>query len=46
MAEITRESSLKEVYASPVGHDVLQKILLQYGVGDSFLQKGPQAALS
>lgn len=37
---ITRESTLSEVYASPVGHDVLQKILLQYGVGDSLLQNG------
>lgn len=37
---ITRESTLKEVYASPVGHDVLQKILLQYGVGDGLLENG------
>ena len=38
--KITENSTLQEVYSSPVGHDVLQKILLQYGVDDKFLQKG------
>ena len=27
--EITMKSSLREVYAHPVGHDILKKILLQ-----------------
>lgn len=38
--KITKNSSLKEVYGTPVGHDVLEKILLQYGVNDSFLKSG------
>lgn len=40
MEMITENSTLKEVYENPVGHDVLQKLLMQYGVDDAFLQKG------
>lgn len=43
--KLTQDSTLKEVYASPVGHDVLQKILLQYGVASGFLEKGPAGSL-
>ena len=30
---ITLESKVKEVYAHPVGHDILRRVLLQVGVG-------------
>ena len=32
--EITMKSTLREVYAHPVGRDVLKKILLQAGIGE------------
>lgn len=38
--KITKNSSLREVYGTPVGHDVLEKILLQYGVNDGLLKSG------
>lgn len=32
--KLTMQSRIKEVYASPVGHDILGKVLMQLGLGD------------
>ena len=32
--KLTMQSKIKEVYASPVGHDILGKVLMQLGLGD------------
>ena len=37
---ITSNSTIKEVYATPIGHDVLTKVLMQLNVPESIL-KGP-----
>ncbi len=37
---ITSNSTIKEVYATPIGHDVLKKVLMQLGLSDSAIQ-GP-----
>ena len=34
LKKITMQSKLKEVYASPVGKDILGKVLMQLGLGD------------
>ena len=34
LKKITMQSKLKEVYAGPVGHDILGKVLMQLGLGD------------
>ena len=44
--EITMKSSLKEVYAHPVGHDALKKILLQSGLPDHILTNPISGSLS
>ncbi len=44
--EITMKSSLKEVYAHPVGHDALKKILLQSGLPDHILTNLISGSLS
>lgn len=44
--EITMKSSLKEVYAHPVGHDALKKILLQSGLPDRILTNPISGSLS
>lgn len=44
--EITMKSSLKEVYAHPVGHDALKKILLQSGLPDRILTNPVSGSLS
>ena len=38
MKKITENSSLKEVWATPVGHDVLAKILMQMGISESVIK--------
>ena len=35
--EITRKSKIKEIYATPVGHDVLFKVLMQLGKSESLI---------
>ena len=44
--EITMKSSLREVYAHPVGHDILKKILLQAGMQDKLLTSRLTGSLS
>lgn len=44
--EITMKSSLREVYAHPVGHDILKKILLQAGMQDKLLSNRLTGSLS
>lgn len=44
--KITMKSSLREVYAHPVGHDALKKILLQLGLGDFLLTNPVTGSLS
>lgn len=44
--KITMNSSLREVYAHPVGHDALKKILLQLGLGDFLLTNPVTGSLS
>ena len=38
MNKITENSSLKEVWATPVGHDVLAKILMQMGISEGVIK--------
>ncbi len=35
---ITADSTLKEVYSTPIGHDLLKKVLMQMGMGDSAIK--------
>ena len=35
--KLTMKSSLREVYAHPVGHDILKKIMLQTGMQERLL---------
>lgn len=44
--KITIKSSLKDVYAHPVGHDALKKILMQIGLGDNALTNPVAGAFS
>ena len=44
--EITMKSSLREVYAHPVGHDILKKIRLQAGMQDKLLTSRLVVALA
>lgn len=34
LKQLTMQSRLKDIYASPVGHDILGKVLMQLGIGD------------
>lgn len=44
--EITMKSSLQEVYAHPVGHDILKKVLLQSGIDEKVLTNRVSGTLS
>ncbi len=37
MQKLTLKSKIKEVYANPVGHDILKKLLLQLNIGESWI---------
>ena len=41
--KLTMKSSLREVYAQPVGHDILKKIMLQTGMQERLLDNRKQA---
>lgn len=43
--KLTMDSRISEVYASPVGHDALAKVLLQLGISEKVLQSGLVAGL-
>ena len=42
---LTMDSRLCELYATPVGHDILQKLLLQLNLPEDVLRKGPLSKL-
>lgn len=44
--EITRETSLGEIIATPAGHDIIMKALYQVGISGDILKKGPLSKLS
>ena len=35
---ITLDSKVKEVYAHPVGHDIIRRVLLQLGMGSAVIE--------
>ncbi len=37
MQKLTLKSKIKEVYANPVGHDILKKLLLQLNISESWI---------
>ena len=41
MAKITLDNTLKELYETPIGHDTLGKVLMQIGISDGMITKGP-----
>ena len=41
MAKITLDNTLKELYETPIGHDTLGKVLMQIGISDGMIKKGP-----
>ena len=43
--EITMNSTLKEVYDTPIGHDILARILLQLGVPEKVLRNPASAGI-
>lgn len=44
--KLTMKSSLREVYAHPVGHDILKKIMLQTGMQERLLDNRITGAMS
>ena len=44
--EITRNSTLGEIMATPAGHDIIMKALYQVGISGDILKKGPLSKLS
>ena len=40
MEKLTLESRVSDLYQTPVGHDVLAKILLQLGISEKIIKKG------
>ena len=41
MAKITLDNTLKELYETPIGHDTLGKVLMQVGIPETIVKKGP-----
>jgi len=44
--EITRNSALGEIMATPAGHDIIMKALYQVGISGDILKKGPLSKLT
>ena len=36
--KLTMESKIGELYASPIGHDAIYKVLLQLGISEKVIQ--------
>ena len=44
MANITLDNTLRELYETPIGHDALGKVLMQVGISENIIKKGPIGA--
>ena len=41
--KMTMESTIGQLYATPIGHDTMAKVVMQLGAPEVLLQKGPLA---
>ena len=39
--KVTMNDRLGQLYATPIGHDTLSKVLMQLNISDSIVTKGP-----